>query len=268
MSSQFKKALTLSAVAMLLALLGCGGAEPPAETPAAEGAAESPTASPSEPESEPEPEPEPGMESEPAAAATSEPEPEPEAEPGPPSAVVSAELTIPIVAGDGTHKAVVAKVLGEIVAEQRRTDYSNVTVLGKTTLSWVAGATRITLINFPDVSALQEASTEEGGWDGALIVQDPGESYTLHQEALKAAADAGAKKAVLFINVSDRLTDMEVYDLEAQSLPGWLESFGYAGEGMPVITAHSDKAAAGDAGERAAFEKLLASVEQHLAGIQ
>lgn len=64
--------------------------------------------------------------------------------------------------------------------------------------------------------------------------------------------------------VSDLLTDMEVYDLEAQVWPDELDRAGFEGTGAPTLQAHVAKVP-GDAKEKKAIEDLVKAIETHLA---
>lgn len=222
------------------------------------------------------PEEEPVTESQPAAEAPASEEPaataeEPAAEPVANEAEeapeqVEAELPesrVLVIGADGHHRGEVVSVLADVAKKMRPGDFTKLSVGGKTTVSWVQSGRRFVVVDFPNLEALQEG-IKEGPWSGVVFVSDPAQSTGNRDAFLEEARGAGITKIVLFQVVSDLLTDMEVYDLEAQVWPDELSGKGFSGDGMPTLQADVAKAAAGSSSERKPFEDLVKSIETHL----
>lgn len=256
--SQYRRAIVL--VLLGLGLAACGGQQSPAsKAPDAQPAAEAPPPSP--------PAETPAAETQPAPPPEAAPEPAPQAAapaevPTPPATPASLpERRILVVGADDHHRGDVTKVLGSVATRLRGANVSSAG--GRQTISWTSGDHKAVLVDFPNLSALQ-AGVGDGSWSGAVFVSDPAKPTGNRDAALEAARSAGITRVVLFQVVSDLLTDMEVYDLEAQVWPDELSRKGFAGDGMPALQADVAKAAGGDKKEQAAFEALVKAIEGHL----
>lgn len=237
-------------------LAACGGGERAAAPSKPATAAAAPETAPAADTASPESSE--GEAAEPSAEAAVE---EPESKPG---ATVSHEYRILVVGADGHRREEVVKVLADVAREVRGSDYLDLTVGGKHTVSWVSGDRRVILVDFSNLEKL-EAGISEGPWSGVLFVSDPARSTGNRDAFLGAANGAGIRKIVLFQVVSDLLTDMEVYDLEAQVWPDQLNNKGFAADGMATLQADVSKAAGGDSKERKAFVDLIKAIEKDLA---
>jgi hypothetical protein len=163
-----------------------------------------------------------------------------------------------MVGADGHNRGDVTKLLTDVAMRLRDADVSSTS--RQETISWTANDHRVVVEDFADLAGLQ-AGVGGGPWSGAVFVSNPAKPTDNRDAALDAARRAGITRIVLFQVVSDLLTDMEVYDLEAQEWPDELSGKGFAGDGMPTLQANVAKAAAGDATERAVVEDLVRAIE-------
>jgi len=176
----------------------------------------------------------------------------------------SAAYRILVIGDDGHHREDVTKVLATVAGKIRKGDFLDLKVGGKHTVSWMQGNRKIEVINYADLAKTKEGIAD-GPWAGALVVSDPAITQKNQKEFFAAATGAGIRRVVFFQVVSDLLTDMEVYDLEAQVWPDELDRAGFEGTGTPTLQANVARAAAGDAKERKAIEDLVRAIETHLA---